>query len=73
MTESLPATDHSDLAHTNHCDAFAFSEREQLALDLYNELRELELQESLLRAQAEGRHSNALVQISDFLSDAITF
>jgi hypothetical protein len=44
-------SDYADLLQTNHSDAFAFSETEQLALDLYDQLRELELQHSLLQAQ----------------------
>ncbi|CAO2647821.1 Nn.00g087430.m01.CDS01 [Neocucurbitaria sp. VM-36] len=43
--------DYTDLLQTNHSDAFAFSESEKLALDLYDQLRELELQRSLLQAQ----------------------
>ncbi|KAF2464703.1 uncharacterized protein BDR25DRAFT_271316 [Lindgomyces ingoldianus] len=45
--------DYSDLLHTSHSDAFAFSEREQLVLELYDQLRELELEQSLLKAQNE--------------------
>jgi hypothetical protein len=44
-------SDYADLLQTNHSDAFAFSETEQLALDLYDQLRELELQHGLLQAQ----------------------
>ncbi|KAH7380758.1 centromere protein H (CENP-H)-domain-containing protein [Pyrenochaeta sp. MPI-SDFR-AT-0127] len=43
--------DHMDLLQTNHSDAFAFSETEMLALELYDQLRELELEQSLLQAQ----------------------
>ena len=46
--------DYTDLLQTNHSDAFAFSESEKLALDLYDQLRELELQRSLLQAQQSG-------------------
>jgi hypothetical protein len=46
--------DHTELLQTNHSDAFAFSESERLALQLYDELRELELQQSLLEAQQSG-------------------
>jgi hypothetical protein len=45
---------YSDLLQTSYNDAFAFSEREQVALSLYDQVRELELQRSLLEAQAEG-------------------
>ena len=42
--------DISDLLRTNHSDAFTFTESEDLALDLYDQLRELELQQSLVKA-----------------------
>jgi hypothetical protein len=42
--------DISDLLRTNHSDAFTFTESEDLALNLYDQLRELELQQSLLKA-----------------------
>ncbi|CAN9116166.1 unnamed protein product [Alternaria alternata] len=38
------ASDYADLLQTNHSDAFAFSEAEKLALQLYDQLKELELQ-----------------------------
>ena len=47
-------TDYADLLQTNHCDAFAFSESEKLALDLFDQLQEVELQQSLLQAQQSG-------------------
>lgn len=43
-----------DLLQTNHSDAFAFSETEKRALHLYDQLHELELQQSLLQAQQLG-------------------
>jgi len=43
-----------DLLQTNHSDAFAFSETEKLALHLYDQLRELELQQTLLQAHQPG-------------------
>ena len=46
--------DYADMLQTTHSDAFTFSETEQLALDLYDQLRELELQQSLLQAQQSG-------------------
>lgn len=46
--------DYADLLQTNHCDAFAFSKSEKLALYLYDQLQELELQQSLLQAQQSG-------------------
>ncbi|KAF2747987.1 hypothetical protein M011DRAFT_493896 [Sporormia fimetaria CBS 119925] len=41
------APSYADLLQTNHNDAFAFSEREQAALRLYDQLRDLELERSL--------------------------
>ena len=49
--------EYADLLQTNNSDAIAFSEAEKLALELYDQLRELELQESLLQAQQSGRPS----------------
>ena len=46
--------DYAHLLQTNHSDAFAFSEPEKLALELCDQLRELELQQSLLQAQQSG-------------------
>jgi hypothetical protein len=46
--------DYADLLQTNHSDAFAFSENEQLALELYDKLIEMELEQSLLVAQQSG-------------------
>jgi hypothetical protein len=48
------AGDFSDLLQSNHSDAFAFTESEKLVLKLYDQLRELELQHSLLQAQQAG-------------------
>ncbi|KAH7400571.1 centromere protein H (CENP-H)-domain-containing protein [Phaeosphaeria sp. MPI-PUGE-AT-0046c] len=49
--KALDAGDYADLLQTNHSDAFAFSQTEQLALHLYDQLRELELEQSLIQAQ----------------------
>jgi ABC-type siderophore export system fused ATPase/permease subunit len=46
--------DYADLLQTVHSDAFAFSETEKLALQLYDQLKELELQQSLLQAHQLG-------------------
>ncbi|PSN66705.1 hypothetical protein BS50DRAFT_600382 [Corynespora cassiicola Philippines] len=54
------ASGYEDLVQTAHADAFAFSELEQRALDLYDQLRELELQRSLLEAQEQGISYDAL-------------
>jgi hypothetical protein len=53
--------DYAELLQTNHSDAFAFSESEKLALQLYDQLRELELQQSLLQAQESGTCSRHAV------------
>jgi hypothetical protein len=53
--------DHADLLQTNHSDAFAFSETEKLALQLYDQLKELELELSLLHAQQSGPPSRCIV------------
>lgn len=47
----LGVNDYSDLLQTPHSDAFAFSDIEQRALQLYDQLRELELEKSLIEAQ----------------------
>ena len=58
MADATPKTpnaaDYADLLQTNHSDAFAFSQTEQLALDLYDQLRELEIEQSLIQAQQSG-------------------
>lgn len=51
---SRGADDESDFLQTPHSDAFAFSETEALALELYDQLRELEVQQSLFEAQSGG-------------------
>ncbi|KAF1947829.1 hypothetical protein EJ02DRAFT_440015 [Clathrospora elynae] len=48
--KSQDPNDYADLLQTNYSDAFAFSDTESLALELYDQLRELELQQSLLQA-----------------------
>lgn len=48
------SSDYTDLLQTNYTDAFAFSEAEKLALELYDQMRELELEISLLRVQQDG-------------------
>ena len=54
----------SDLLQTPYSDAFAFSEEEQRALDLYDKLRELELEKSLIDA-VNYSMSPWLVEVSD--------
>ena len=54
----------SDLLQTPYSDAFAFSEEEQRALDLYDKLRELELEKSLIDA-VDYSMSPWLVEVSD--------
>src|SRR5690242_19749811 len=45
-------TDYTDLLQTHHTDAFAFGDIEKRALQLYDQLLELELEHSLLLAQS---------------------
>lgn len=52
--KSQEAHDAADLLQTTYSDAFAFSDGERLALQLYDQLQELELQQSLLEAQQSG-------------------
>ena len=56
--------DFSDLLHTPYSDAFGFSDAEQRALDLYDKLRELELERSLIEAIAHST-SPWLAGVSD--------
>ncbi|PVI07329.1 hypothetical protein DM02DRAFT_608876 [Periconia macrospinosa] len=58
------ASDLSSLLHTPHSDAFAFSDLEERVLQLYDQLRELELQRSLIKA-----HESAHVPDTSALSD----
>lgn len=51
---SQKANDYSDLLQTNYSDAFAFSEKEEQILKLYDQLRELELESGLLQAHKQG-------------------
>ncbi|KAF9740172.1 hypothetical protein PMIN04_001806 [Paraphaeosphaeria minitans] len=51
--KAINANDYTDLLQTPHTDAFAFSEAEQFALQLNDQLRELELEKSLLEAHAK--------------------
>ena len=44
---------YSDVLKTSYSDAFAFTDQERMALDLYDQLREQELQHSLLLVQAD--------------------
>lgn len=53
--------DYADLLQTDYSDAFAFSETEKLALQLYDQLKELELELSLLQAQQSGPQSRCIV------------
>jgi hypothetical protein len=62
-TKVQDSNDYADLLQTNHSDAFAFSESERLALELYDQLRELELQQSLLQAQQSGPLPHPIVDL----------
>ncbi|KAF1842407.1 uncharacterized protein K460DRAFT_389065 [Cucurbitaria berberidis CBS 394.84] len=63
--------DYADLLQTNYSDAFAFSESEELALELYDQLRELELQQSLLQAQ-QSATPDILALSDDALQEQLT-
>ncbi|KAL6152463.1 hypothetical protein ACJBU6_09328 [Exserohilum turcicum] len=65
--EARDADDHASVLQTNYSDAFAFSDSERLALQLYDQLYELELQQSLVGAQQSGTFcmSNRFMQIGD--------
>ncbi len=52
---------YADLLQTSHTDAFAFSESEQRVLQLYDQLRDLELQQSLLQAHLSGTSASNVV------------
>ena len=60
MADAAPtsqnANDYSDLLQTSYSDAFAFSDTEKLALQLSDQLRELEMERSLLEAQEQGMY-----------------
>jgi hypothetical protein len=70
-TQAISANDYSDLLQTPHADAFAFSETEQFALQLYDQLRELELEKSLLEAHANGTSSSRHVQVRERRSNEL--
>jgi hypothetical protein len=55
------SNDYADLLQTNHSDAFAFSQTEQLALELYDKLVELELEQSLIAAQQSSTNACSLI------------
>jgi hypothetical protein len=62
-TKVQDPNDYSTLLRTNHSDAFAFSAAEELALRLYDQLRELELQQSLLQVQQTSRPIHKIVHM----------
>ncbi|CAN9103322.1 unnamed protein product [Alternaria alternata] len=66
------ASDYADLLQTNHSDAFAFSEAEKLALQLYDQLKELELQHSLIEAQQSADAHDASATPDDLLEGRLT-
>jgi hypothetical protein len=55
--------DYADLLYTNHSDAFAFSQTEQLALGLYDKLIELELEQSLIAAQQSSTNACSVIHL----------
>ncbi|KAJ8111277.1 hypothetical protein OPT61_g6087 [Boeremia exigua] len=68
-TKSQDTGDIDDLLQTNYSDAFAFTEDEKLSLELYDQLRELELQQSLLQAQDSGTLSSLVTDVSSLSDD----
>ncbi|KAJ4314167.1 hypothetical protein N0V94_006580 [Neodidymelliopsis sp. IMI 364377] len=70
--KSLHAGDIGALLQTNHSDAFAFTESEKLALEQYDQLRELELQQSLLQAQQAAHVPDVSTLSDDDLQEQLT-
>ncbi|KAL5118047.1 hypothetical protein ACEQ8H_004034 [Pleosporales sp. CAS-2024a] len=66
------ASDYADLIQTNHTDAFAFSPTEELALHLHHQLKELELEQSLLQAQRSARVVDSSALPDDELQAQLT-
>jgi hypothetical protein len=62
-TKVQDPTDYADLLQTPHSNAFAFSENEQLAIDLYDKLIEMELEQSLLVAQQSGMKACSAIHL----------
>ncbi|KAF2107884.1 centromere protein H (CENP-H)-domain-containing protein [Lophiotrema nucula] len=65
------ATDYSNLLQTHHSDTFAFSEQEDLALKLYDQLRELELQRSLIKSHNETHAPNVSALSDDAVQEQL--
>ncbi|KAF2191433.1 hypothetical protein K469DRAFT_720443 [Zopfia rhizophila CBS 207.26] len=63
--------DYSDLLQTKHSDAFAFSDQEKLILKLYDDLQELELQQSLLEAHKEAQTPDVSALSDDVLQEQL--
>ncbi|KAJ5024854.1 centromere protein H (CENP-H)-domain-containing protein [Bipolaris maydis] len=66
------AHDDADLLQTTHSDAFAFSDTEMLALQLYDQLKELELQQSLLQAQQAAQAHDLSALPDDLVEERLT-
>ncbi|KAH9871995.1 hypothetical protein J1614_006254 [Plenodomus biglobosus] len=64
--------DYTDLLQTKYSDAFAFTEAEQLALSLFDQLQELELQLSLLKAQQSIQAPDVWALTDDALQEQLT-
>ena len=56
VAAGVPAqrSEFADLIQANKNDAFAFTEKERLILELYDQEQELQLESSLFEAQAQG-------------------
>ncbi|EMD60958.1 hypothetical protein COCSADRAFT_39666 [Bipolaris sorokiniana ND90Pr] len=66
------AHDDADLLQTTHSDAFALSDTEMLALQLYDQLKELELQQSLLQAQQAAQAHDFSALPDDLVEERLT-
>ncbi|KAH6872948.1 centromere protein H (CENP-H)-domain-containing protein [Alternaria rosae] len=71
-TKTQDPNDYVDLLQTNHSGAFAFSDTEKLALQLYDQLKELELQQSLLQAQQSVHAHDFSALPDDLLEERLT-
>ena len=68
---SSGASGYSDLLQTPHRDALVFSETEARALELYDQLRELEIQKSLIEAQNGGRLYSHVSGLTKLVADHV--
>jgi hypothetical protein len=64
-TKVQDPNNYADLLQTPQSDAFVFSKNEQLALDLYDKLIEMELEQSLLVAQPSGMEARSAIHLEN--------